>query len=102
MSLANRRAAKTDANQGEIVDALRAARCWVLDLSAVGRGCPDLLVGGPVYPFKLVLLEIKDGAKPPSARKLTKDQIEFHANCQSPLFVVTSVSEALAAAGVAA
>lgn len=95
-----RRAAKVDANQAEIVLALRDAGCWVLDLSAVGQGCPDLLVHGPVHPWHLVLLEIKDGSKPPSARKLTPDQIKFHAGCNAPLVVVTNVKEALAAVGI--
>lgn len=92
-----RRAAKVDANQPEIVKALRDAGCWVLDLSGVGNGCPDLLVHKPTHPWDLVLLEIKDGAKPPSARKLTPDQIEFHAGCKAPLVVVKNVDEALEA-----
>lgn len=97
-----RRAARVDANHSEIVDALREVGCWVLDLSAVGNGCPDLLVHGPLYPWHLVLLEIKDGGKPPSARKLTPDQIKFHAGCNAPLFVVTNTTEALAAVGIKA
>ena len=40
-----RRAAKIDENQPEIVDALRAMGCSVTILSAVGNGCPDILVG---------------------------------------------------------
>ena len=95
-----RRAARVDANHAEIVGALRSAGCWVLDLSAVGQGCPDLLVHGPTHPWDLVLIEIKDGAKPPSERKLTPAQVKFHAGCNAPLRVVTSVDEALAAAGV--
>ena len=95
-----RRAARTDQNQSEIVAALRGAGCWVMDLSAVGKGCPDLLVHGPVHPWQLVLIEVKDGAKPPSARKLTPDQLRFHAGCNAPLVVVTSVGEALRAVGL--
>jgi hypothetical protein len=95
-----RRAARKDANHDEIADALRAAGCWVLDLSAVGGGCPDLLVHGPVHPWSLVLVEIKDGSKPPSRRPLTPAQIKLHAGCNAPRVVVTSVDEALAAVGV--
>lgn len=95
-----RRAARTDANHAEIVAALRSAGCWVMDLSAVGNGCPDLLVHGPVFPWSLALLEIKDGSKPPSRRALTPEQIKFHAGCNAPLFVVNNVAEALAAVGV--
>lgn len=95
-----RRAAKRDDNHGEIVKALCQAGCWVLDLAGVGDGCPDLLVHGPVYPWDFRLLEIKDGSKPPSARKLTPDQIDFHAGCRGPIFIVNSPAEALAAMGV--
>lgn len=95
-----RRAAKVDANHPEIVKALRDAGCWVMDLSAVGKGCPDLLVHGPTWPWSLALLEVKDGSKPPSERQLTPAQVKFHAGCNAPLFVVNSVEEALAAVGV--
>lgn len=40
-----RRAARVDANQAEIVAALRAAGATVQPLHQVGQGCPDLLVG---------------------------------------------------------
>lgn len=96
-----RRAAKVDANQAEIVRVLRQAGCGVLDLSAVGKGCPDLLVHGPFYPWKHHLLEVKDGAKPPSARKLTPDQERFHAAWKGWIHVVTSPAEALDVVGIA-
>lgn len=66
--------AKIDANQREIVDALRAVGCSVQLLAQVGNGCPDLLVGWRNRNF---LLEVKDGAKKPSARKLTPDQVAW-------------------------
>lgn len=97
-----RRAAKRDANHGEIVDALRSAGCGVVDLAAVGAGVPDLLVCGPVYPFPAHLLEIKDGGKPPSARRLTPDQERFHAAWKGEIHVVTSVDEALRVMGISA
>lgn len=99
-----RRAAKVDSNHPAIVKALRDAGCGVLDLSAVGKGCPDLLVHAPTYPecrFP-VLLEIKDGAKPASARKLTKAQVKFHRTWKGWIFTVTSVDEALSAVLVGA
>lgn len=95
-----RRAAKVDANQPEIVKALRNAGCGVLDLSAVGNGCPDLLVHAPFYPWKHLLLEVKDGSKPPSARKLTPDQQRFHEKWKGWIHVVTSVDEAFDAVGL--
>ena len=92
-----RRAAKTDANQSAIVDALRTVGCSVLPLHAVGQGCPDILCG---FQGRNVLIEIKDGAKPPSARKLTPDQVDFHALWRGQVTVVTSVREALEAVGI--
>lgn len=91
------RARKVDANQQEIISALRAIGCTVLPLHTVGSGCPDLLVGrcGVNY-----LLEIKDGKKPPSCRKLTKDQVDFHAMWRGQVAVVTSVNEAFKAVGM--
>lgn len=91
-----RRAAKRDANHAAIVAALRRCGCLVLDLGAVGNGCPDLLVN---WAGVLTLLEVKDSAKPPSARKLTDDQLLFHAVwAEARLAVVTTPEEAIAAA----
>jgi len=90
-----RRAAKTDANHAEIVQALRAIGCRVQDLSRVGGGVPDLLVG---WRGRLALIEIKDGAKVPSARALTPDQVKWHAEWQGmPVAVVKSADEAIQA-----
>lgn len=90
-----RRAARTDANQVEIVDALRRAGCSVQVLSSVGAGCPDLLVGRA---GRNKLMECKDGDKPPSERRLTPDQEKWHAEWRGEVDVVKSAEEALAAA----
>ncbi len=66
-----RTASRTDANQAALVSALRVAGASVELLHGVGKGCPDLLVG---YRDQNYLLEVKDGAKKPSARRLTADQ----------------------------
>lgn len=92
-----RRAAKVDENQSAIVEALRLVGCTVQPLHAVGKGCPDLLAGRNGIN---VLLEIKDGSKPPSARKLTRDQVLWHDAWRGQVAVVTSVKEALEAVGV--
>ncbi len=84
---------RTDANHAEIVKALRQAGCAVCDLSGVGKGCPDLLVSRG---FETMLLEVKDGAKSPSERRLTPAQQEFHAMWRGRIAVVTSITEALA------
>lgn len=63
-----RYAARVDDNQKAVVEAFRKAGASVLHLHAVGHGCPDLLVGVDGID---VQVEVKDGAKAPSARKLT-------------------------------
>lgn len=72
-----RRAAKVDGNQAEIVEALRGIpECSVLVLSAVGEGCPDIMVGYRGFNF---LFEIKDPTQPAHRHELTDDQKTFHA-----------------------
>lgn len=76
-----RRAARTDDNQKEIVDALRKAGWSVQSIASMGGGVPDLLIGrgGKNGQGGLnLLLEIKDGRKPPSKRMLTEDEREWH------------------------
>ena len=90
------RAAKVDANQSAIVDALRAVGATVQPLHTVGKGCPDLLVG---WRGVNTLIEVKDGAKPPSARALTADQVEWHGGWKGRVAVANTVAEALAAIG---
>ena len=87
-----RRAAKVDANQSEIVDALRKAGCSVQCLHMIGKGCPDLLVGRA---GRNHVLEVKDGSKPLSARKLTPDELEWHVFWRGQVAVVCSAGEAL-------
>lgn len=88
-----------DANQREIVAALRAAGASVMPLHAVGEGCPDLAVG---IAGKNYFLELKDGSKPPSAQKLTPQQEEWHRDWRGHRVVVNSPEAALAAIGVIA
>lgn len=89
-----RRAAKVDANQAEIVSALRKIGASVQPLHAVGAGCPDLLVG---WRGMTSLLEVKDGSKPPSARKLTEDQVKWHAEWRGQVAVVETIEQAIEA-----
>jgi len=75
----NRRghAGRVDQNQARIVAALRKIGCSVAITSQVGQGLPDLIVG---YMGQTVLLEVKDGARPPSERKLTDAEAYFLQN----------------------
>ena len=97
MGVAMRRAAKVDDNQAEIVAALRRAGCSVCILSGVGNGCPDLSVGlrGVTY-----LLEVKDGSKCPSKRRLTAGEQQWHEKWRGHVAVVNSVDDALDAVGL--
>jgi hypothetical protein len=90
------RRAKADDNQPEIVAALRGIGATVEHLHRVGGGCPDLLVG---WRGGNHLIEVKDGAKAASDRKLTPAQVDWHDGWKGSAFVVTSVDEALAAIG---
>lgn len=88
------RAAKIDANQNEIVSALRKTGCSVQILSSVGKGCSDLVVG---FAGLNLMMEVKDGSKPPSAQKLTLDQVKWHQDWNGTVVVVNSVEQALQA-----
>lgn len=91
-----RRAAKLDANQHAIKAALEAIGCLVHSTAALGRGFPDLLVMPPLDCPRgpsLLLFEVKDGGKPPSARRLTPDEAAFAAKW--PVTIVCSVDEAI-------
>ena len=98
MSLAGQRYAKRrDVNEPAIVTALERAGCLVLRQDVP---C-DLLVGSR---GRWLLIEVKDGEKPPSARMLTGMQALFAQDCQGhklPFAVVTTPEEALLAVGVA-
>jgi len=88
-----RRAAKVDANQTQVTSALRAAGAKVESLAAVGKGVPDLLCQ---YEGAFYLIEVKDGQKPPSQRKLTDDQVKWHSEWKSAfLGVVENPEQAL-------
>jgi hypothetical protein len=66
---------RVDANQPSIVDGLRKVGAEVQMLHEVGKGCPDILVG---YRGKNWLMEIKNPGMPPSKRKLTEDEADWH------------------------
>lgn len=86
------RAAKVDANQAAIVTVLRGLGCSVQPLHTVGGGVPDLLCAIAGVTF---LVEVKDGQKPPSAQKLTPDQVDWHINWRAPVYIVNSQAQAV-------
>src|SRR5574341_154854 len=65
--------AKVDRNHAEIIETLRKCGWYVYDSSRLGRGFPDLVAAKGE---RLELIEVKDGSKPLSARRLTPDERE--------------------------
>ena len=95
MSL-SRRAKRRDANEGVIVRALESAGAVVHPIDQPG----DLLVG---YAGRWHVLEVKDGSKSPSRRRLTAYQESFHRLCGEfglVIPVVTTIAEAFSAVGI--
>jgi len=85
-------AKRIDSNQNSIVKALRDHGATVRVVSQ-GDGLPDLLIG---YKGETALLEVKDGDKFPSQRKLTTAEQKFFDEWTGGILViVNSVEEAL-------
>ncbi len=91
-----RQRAKKDTNHNSIGDALLRAGASVWDTSGVGSGFPDIVVG---FRGNTFLLEVKDGAKPLSQRKLTTDETAFHMSWRGKCAIVNNEMEALKAIG---
>jgi Holliday junction resolvase len=87
-----RRAAKVDANQAELVKIMRDMGVSVEITSAAHDGMTDLVVG---FGGISVLVEVKDGSKPPSVRKLTPKQVEFHSRFMGAITVIETVDQAI-------
>lgn len=89
---------RTDSNQQEIIDDMRQVGITVIDISMVGNGCPDILAG---YRYQTELMEIKDGNKVPSKRKLTPKEKSLHHKWRGrPIRTVKSSAEALIIFGI--
>ena len=81
-----RRAAKTDASQSEIVDALREAGISVF-VTPIGNSFPDLVCA---YRGYCALVECKTGTA-----KLTRGQEKFKREWQGTVIVVRTAEEAV-------
>lgn len=83
--------AKRDANEAEIIKALRQCGCFVQQVSE--KGMPDLCVG---YMRTTYLIEVKE-----KRGKLTPDQVIWHEKWRGqPIYIVHDVHEALEVIGV--
>lgn len=78
---------RRDANEPDIVADLKKIGASVVRL----HHC-DLLIG---YRGKNILVELKDGSKPPSRTKLTPDQVIFQAEWRGQYAVAHSFDDVL-------
>lgn len=86
-----RRAARRDANERRVIDALRTCGAYVKQIN--DEGLADLLI---FYRGHTLIFEVKDGDKPPSARALTPAEQKFHDEWPGTnLYIVTSEHDAL-------
>lgn len=90
--------AKKDANHDEIVDALKAVGVSVIDMSHVGKGFPDLIIG---FRSETILVEIKNPKTAYGKKGLNKNQQKWKEQwIGGPYCVVDSVEAALRMIGV--
>ena len=84
---------KVDANQKQIVDALRKIPgVTVFSTHTIGKGVPDIVVG---YCGQNYLFEIKDGDKAPSQQKLTPMEVTFFETWKGQVKVATCLDDIL-------
>ena len=80
---------RVDENQKQIIHTFIALGATVLNLSRVGEGCPDLLIG---FKNKSVLVEIKKDSK----AMFTEPQVKFMQNWRGgPVSRIDSVDAAI-------
>ena len=85
------RAARKDANHKEIADTFKKCGWSVLDVSQL-KNCCDIIVSKSK---RTITVEIKDGSKPPSQRRLTEGEIKFRNNWQGEYALIKSSEDVL-------
>lgn len=92
----NRRGHKgrVDGNHAEVMQALRDHAMKPVSLASVGDGCPDILVA---FRGVCIPLEVKDGSKPPSERKLTAAEQKWRDDWPGPWALVETPEQAVIA-----
>jgi len=88
-----RRKARIDSNQPQIIEVFRALGASVAPTHTLGQGFPDIVVG---WRGINLLVEIKDGDKPPSRRQLTEDEQRWHDEWRGNVVIVESIADVLA------
>ena len=85
-------AARSDENQPEIVQALRATGAAVTSLHRVGHGVSDLLVS---FRQQWHVFEVKNPDKPAADQELTLEQKKWIGLQRAPVIVVYRAFEAV-------
>ena len=86
-----RRAAKIDVNQPAIVAAFRRLGWSVLIISQLKKCCDIIVAKGGVT----IAVEIKDGDKKPSARKLSEGEKDFRDNWLGRWELIESINDVI-------
>ncbi len=84
------RACRIDANQPEIVKYFRSHGFAVLLIHTL-KNCADIIIS---YSGNTAVIEIKDGKKPPSQRKLTEGEFKFKNEWLGQYFICESIEDA--------
>lgn len=87
-------ARRVDDNHAEIVAALRKIGCSIIDISELGGGAPDLIVG---YRGVWYVLEIKNPQTQYGRKGFNKNQKAWIAEVagRAPVYIITSALEAI-------
>ena len=90
---------RADANQSELVKQIRKIPGVSVAIThRLGDGFVDAVIG---YRKVNYLCEIKDGTKPPSQRRLTPDEVEFHSKWNGQVCVIESIEDVYRLLGMA-
>ena len=85
------RACRTDANHSEVIAAFRKFGCSVLPIHTL-KNCGDAIVAKC---NKTAIIEIKDGKKTASQKKLTKGESAFFEKWQGIYVVVEDLEDVI-------
>ena len=83
---------RSDRNQLELMKQIRQLGATVTSLHEVGNGVPDLLVG---YRGLNFLFEVKDPQQPPSKRKLTLMEQDWHESWRGKVQIIESIDDVM-------
>lgn len=86
-----RTAARKDDNHNEVIKAFNSLGWSDLDISQLKNCCDAFISKSGVT----VAIEIKDGSKPPSQRKLTPGEVKFKNRWKGKYEIIQSIDDVL-------